>query len=205
MARRYEYLVLASSSPRRIELLRRYVDKLVVFKPGAREVVLSDPYETVLVNARNKVYTVYDKAPEKSIILGVDTIVYLPGYGVIGKPESVEKEREILDKCSDHVHMVVSGVYVVDKPLSRDYSFTVTSYVKFSKLSSGDIEWYISTREWIGKAGGYAIQGYAGVFVEWVIGDFYNIVGLPLNSIWRVLKRVYGYDLLIGSGNEDLV
>ncbi len=191
-----KYLVLASSSPRRIELLKKYVENLIIIKPDVEEIKLDDPYKTVYVNSRNKVENVVDKAPKNSIVIGVDTIVYLPGYGVMGKPSDFENVFEYLSRLSDKIHLVISGVYILDKTTGNNHYFHVTSYVKFSKLSREDIEWYISTREPYGKAGGYAIQGYAGVFVEWVIGDFYNVVGLPLNSIWRVLKSVFGFNLI---------
>jgi len=192
----YQYIVLASSSERRIELLRRLIPDLVVMKPKAEEVFHDNPYETVYINSRSKALSIYDDAPEKSIVIGIDTVIYSPSIGVIGKPRDISDARRILSSLSNALHMVVSGVYLVDKPFSRDYSFYVTSYVKFSKLLDEDIEWYLSSNEWVDKAGGYGVQGYAGLFVEWILGDYYNIVGVPLNSIWRVLKRIYGYDIL---------
>ncbi len=192
----YKYLVLASTSLRRINLLKKYVSNLVVLKPRADEVLLSDPYKTVYRNSRSKVYSVYDRAPDQSIIIGIDTVVYVSGYGVIGKPGDSRDAYRFLSKYSDRIHVVVSGVYLTDKPSNREYSFYTTSYVKFSKIDERDIKWYLSTNEWRGKAGGYAIQGYAGIFVEWILGDFYNVVGLPLNKLYMVLKNVYRYDLL---------
>lgn len=191
-----KYLVLASSSIRRINLLKKYVDNLIIIKPNVEEVILSNPYETVYINSRRKVENVVDKAPQNSLIMGIDTIVYLPGYGVLGKPRDHVKAREYLSLLSNKIHMVISGVYIIDKSNNRKYHFYVTSYVKFSRLNYEDIEWYLSTNESLDKAGGYAIQGHAGVFIEWVVGDFYNVVGLPLNSIWRVLKDVFKYNLI---------
>ena len=192
------HLILASSSKRRIELLKRFVKYLIVIPPRYDEVLLNDPIETIYANSRGKTYSVYDDAPGDSVIIGVDTIIHHPRYGVVGKPVDLEDARRILKLLSGNIHSVYTGVFLVDKPRKKEYFFHVVTYVKFYELSEEEIDIYLSTGEPLGKAGGYAIQENAMLFVEWIMGDFYNVIGLPIARLYRVLKSVYGIDLFRG-------
>ncbi|MET1159654.1 MAG: Maf family protein [Thermoprotei archaeon] len=189
-------IVLASSSKRRIELLRKFVSDLIVIPPSTSEIILNDPIKTVYENSKNKVLSVYDKTPHNSIIIGADTVVYNSEVGVIGKPASLAEARSILEKLRGKTHLVITGVYTLSKPDRRPYFFYEKSLVKFRDFSDEELSLYIASLEPLGKAGGYAIQGLASIFVEEIRGDFFNIVGLPISKLYRVLKRVYGIDLL---------
>jgi len=189
-------LVLASSSERRIRVLGMFCRDLVVLEPSYEEVLLDDPVETVKANAKGKALSVLDKAPHSSIVIGLDTTVYIPGYGVVGKPADRSDAERILKMLSGRVHEVYTGVYAVSKPEKKEAFTYAATRVKFRELSPEDVEWYLETGEWIGKAGGYAVQGYASVFVEWVEGDFFNVVGIPVTAVYKLLLNSYGFNLL---------
>lgn len=189
-------LVLATSSERRISFLRKYCNDLVVIKPDIEEIVMNDPLETIRVNSMNKVQSVYSKSPDYSIIIGIDTVIYHPDYGVFIKPQGRYDAELMLKILSDTIHSVYSGIYIKSKPENIEVFKYSVSKVKFMNLSEDIIEWYLSTNEWVDKAGGYAIQGYAGLFIEWIEGDIYNVIGVPLNTIYKVLRDVFDFDLL---------
>jgi len=161
---------------------------------------MHDPLETIRINARNKVLSVYDKAPDNSIIIGFDTVIHHPDYGVFGKPRNRDEAEFMLRILSDTIHNIYSGIYIINKPDRREVFKYSVSKVKLMNLDEELIQWYLSTNEWIDKAGGYAIQGYASIFIEWIEGDLYNVVGIPINTLFKVLKEVYGIDLTKCSG-----
>jgi len=189
-------LVLASSSERRIGVLGMFCRDLVVLEPSYEEVLLSDPVETVRANAVGKALSVLDRAPERSIVIGLDTAVHVPGYGVLGKPADGSDARRVLQLLSGRAHVVYTGVYAVSKPERRGAFTYVSTRVKFRELSPEAIEWYLDTGEWVGKAGGYAAQGYASVFIEWIEGDFFNVVGMPVAALHELLLDNFGFNLL---------
>ncbi|OYT40314.1 MAG: septum formation protein Maf [Desulfurococcales archaeon ex4484_58] len=189
-------LVLASQSKRRIEILKKFIYDLVIIKPEYEEALLDDPIETVYMNSRGKVYSVLNKAPPNSIVIGVDTVIYDPEHGVIGKPSSIVEARNILWKLRGKWHSVYSGVYIVRKNDQREYFFHEETRVKFRMFSHDELEKYLSTLEPLGKAGGYAIQELGSLLVEEIHGDFYNVIGLPITKLYIILKEQFGFDLL---------
>ena len=120
----------------------------------------------------------------------------------MGKPRDVSVARDYLRRLSGRVHRVITGLAIIDAGSGKEvYDYEVTE-VKFRELSDKEIELYVSSGEPLDKAGAYGIQGFACLFVEWIRGDFYNIVGLPLFKL-SLLLREFGVDLLelaIGSG-----
>lgn len=190
-------IVLASSSSRRIELFKNMGIEVMVIVPGVDEVTyVDDPFRTVLENSRRKVLSVVDRAPNTSIIIGVDTVIFNPMIGVIGKPNTIEEAKRMLMSLSGRYHMVVSGVILFDKESRKSREFTDITIVKFKELTEDEIELYINIERPLDKAGGYAVQGLASLFIETIIGDYYNVVGLPLSKIYRVLDREFGLNLL---------
>ncbi|MCA1719139.1 MAG: Maf family protein, partial [Actinobacteria bacterium] len=169
--------VLASESARRVDLLRMAGYDFEARKSGFPEVVLEDPKETVEVNARGKALAVADLSGE--VVLGADTVVYLPEEQyILGQARSNEEVRMMLSLLQGRVHEVYSGVSV-----ARDGDVAVRSLrtrVHMRGLSEAEASAYVGLGEGIGKAGGYAIQGKAALFVEGIQGDYTNVVGLPL-------------------------
>lgn len=181
--------VLASESARRVELLRRTGYDFEIRKSGFPEVALKDPKETVEENARGKALAVVRRNEE--VVLAADTVVFAPelasGQRVLGQAGDEDEVRRMLGALNGRVHEVHSGVAV-----ARQNDVVVRhamTRVKFRPLSDEELAAYVSLGEGVGKAGGYAIQGRAGAFVEWIMGDYSNVVGLPLSLAIRMLEH----------------
>jgi len=178
--------VLASESARRVDLLRMVGYDFEARKSGFPEVVLEDPKETVEANARGKALTVSAELNDE-VVLGADTVVYLPEEGyILGQARSNGEVRMMLSLLQGRVHEVYSGVAV-----AQGEEVTVRSLrtrVHMKGLSEAEASAYVGLGEGIGKAGGYAIQGKAAIFVEAIQGDYTNVVGLPLALTSRMLE-----------------
>ncbi len=178
--------VLASESARRVDLLRMVGYDFEARRSGFPEVVLEDPKETVEANARGKALAVATDFPGE-VVLGADTVVYLPDEKyVLGQAKSNGEVRMMLSLLQGGVHEVYSGVSV-----ARDGDVVVRSIrtrVRMRGLSETEASAYVGLGEGIGKAGGYAIQGKAALFVEGIQGDYTNVVGLPLALTSRMLE-----------------
>ncbi len=120
-------------------------------------------------------------------VLGADTIVVVRGK-VLGKPKNESDARKMLNLLSGRWHQVITGVAIVKS--SRVLSGTEETRVKFRRITRKEIENYVTSGEPMDKAGGYAVQGGARVFVESIIGDYSNVVGLPLNLVVTLLARL---------------
>lgn len=163
---------------------------------GFPEVSLEDPKATVTTNARGKALAVARDAPD-SVVLAADTVVYsrelLEGARVLGQAKSASDVRRMLESLQGRLHEVHSGVAVArGERIAVRHS--VTS-VRMRSIGERELEAYEALGEGVGKAGGYAIQGRAAAFVEWVGGDYTNVVGLPLSLAVRMLEErgVYWY------------
>ncbi len=158
-------------------------------KSGFPEMTLDYPKDTVLANARGKALTVAANEPDR-IVLGADTVVYLrelsEGERIFGQAKDAAQVTGMVESLQGRVHEVHSGVAVVrgDEIVVRH---AVTS-VRMRKLSDTEIAAYAALGEGVGKAGGYAIQGQAAAFIEWIGGDYTNVVGLPLAMTARMLE-----------------
>ncbi len=188
-------IVLASSSPRRAEILKRFAPDLIVITPNAIERIYDDPYQTVLNNSRDKAYSVIERAPRRSVIIGADTIIYSKQYGIIGKPRSLNEAAEILLRLRGKWHSVITGVTIIDTETLTVSSFTSETSVKMRDFTDEELQEYLATIEPLGKAGAYAIQGIGALLIDVIVGDFYNVVGLPISRLYVELKK-FGVDLL---------
>ena len=121
-----------------------------------------------------------------ALILAADTAV-VTGSRIMGKPRDAEDAASMLAALSGTVHEVLTGVVV--KAERRELVDLVTTRVHFLRLSPADVAWYIATGEPDGKAGAYAIQGYAARFIDWIDGSWSNVVGLPIATVNRLLKE----------------
>ena len=180
-------LILASKSPRRQALLSRITDDFVVIPSGAEEANLGSPREQVLASARIKARTVGVKHP--GIILGADTVVVLEDH-VMGKPRSRQEAEAMLRALSGRSHFVFTGLYLWNTDTNVEREFCAETEVSFRTISDFEIEWYLSSGEYSDKAGAYAIQGRAAVFIESIIGEYTNVMGLPLCDLSRLLREV---------------
>ena len=123
------------------------------------------------------------------VVIGADTVVYARG-AILGKPLNREDARTMLRRLSGRWHEVITGVCVYDCGTGRSVSGHSRSRVHFRRLSAADIEWYLSTGEYQDKAGAYAIQGYASLFVDRIEGCYFNIVGFPVSTFYALCRRL---------------
>ncbi len=172
-------LYLASASPRRLELLKQVgitPDKIIPADidetPLARELP-ADYARRISAGKAEKVAALHKDA----VIIAADTVVAL-GRRILPKAETEEEARQCLDLMSGRRHRVLTSVSVARDGKVR--TKLVTSIVQFKRLTPGEIDAYIESGEWRGKAGGYAIQGKAAALISFMSGSYSNIVGLPL-------------------------
>lgn len=165
-------LILASASPRRKELLRLITDDFTVLTADVDETVPKDIdiFEAPVYLALKKARAVAEKN-KKSIIIGADTAVFLG--------------EKMLSSLSGKEHLVITGCAVIKGKEIK--TFSVKTYVKFKSLTKKEIKDYIATGEPMDKAGAYGIQGKGALFVEKINGDYYNVVGLPVEKLNAVL------------------
>ena len=190
-------IILASSSPRRKELLLKYNLYPVIVKSSIKENI--SPNETIeqiaMALAFEKAEQVGKKYSQGEIIIGADTIVAYEGK-ILGKPKDEEEAKYMLKFLSGREHEVVTGISIIKANSNIriiDYERTV---VKFRSLTDRKIENYIKTREYIDKAGSYGIQGVGGILVEKISGCYFNVGGLPLYKLDILLEKYFDISLL---------
>lgn len=179
--------VLASESARRVDLLRQAGYDFETLKSGFPEVTLEDPRKTVEANARGKALVVSDG---DAVVLAADTVVYVSGLpageGVLGQAKDEDEVRRMLTILKGCTHEVHTGVAVA-RGGEISVGHAVTN-VRMRGLVDEEVKAYAKLGEGVGKAGGYAIQGQAAMFIEWIGGDYTNVVGLPLALTARMLR-----------------
>lgn len=187
-------LVLASSSPRRKELLTKAGFSFRVHASAIPEELrlAEDPIAFATRLAREKAEAVYselhmlDLPDDPLIVLGADTIVVSPEKEILGKPKDANDAARMLRLLSGQTHSVVTGVAVVSRD-GKEIASELT-YVTMSTLSEVEIDTYINTGEPMDKAGAYGIQGYASLWIPRIHGCYLNVVGLPLALVNSMLE-----------------
>jgi septum formation protein len=184
-------LVLASSSPRRAELLTSAGFEFVVIPADVDETprAAERPSDYALRVAHSKADRVVMGLPPDCIVVAADTVV-VSGGRMMGKPADDADAASMLRTLSGTVHEVHTAVVV--GTYARKVNRVVTTRVRFQPLSDAEIAWYIATGEAVGKAGAYGIQGRAARFIDSIDGSWSNVVGLPLATVYRLLKEA-GY------------
>ena len=180
-------VILASASPRRQELLRYAVSEFQIIPSDADE-TLPDNIEaesSAEFLAVKKAMAVAEKH-ENDIVIGCDTVVVL-GDEIMGKPADKNDAAAMLSRLSGKVHKVITGVCICRN--GRSMSFSECTEVEFYELSADDIESYVSTGDPMDKAGAYGIQSEGCVLVKGIKGDFFNVVGLPVARLKRMLEK----------------
>ena len=186
-------LVLGSGSPRRLELLAQIgITPYAVRPPNIDEDVRGAEVPRDYVNriASEKAAAVV--LADDEVALCADTTVAL-GRRIMGKPANAAEAAAFLNKLSGRRHKVITAVAV--KRGDRVWQKDVQTTVAMRRLSSRDVDWYINTGDWQGKAGGYAIQGPASAFTTWLNGSFHAVMGLPLPETVGLLTAA-GYPVL---------
>ncbi|MGH7889877.1 MAG: Maf family protein [Thermodesulfobacteriota bacterium] len=196
-------LILASSSPRRKELLERLGIEFEVIPSLIDEVhhAGESPEDFTLRVSSDKALYVAAGLNSDSVVIGADTIVVIDGE-ILGKPRDAEDAKSMLGKISGREHRVITGFSIVkpkDQILHREH---VESRVKIKTLAPWEIEGYIKTREPMDKAGAYGAQGIGAFMIEQIQGSYTNVVGLPLSQMVDVLTRLGILKLFSEDGNS---
>ncbi len=187
-------IILASNSPRRRELLSMLGLEFDVIADNTPENIDRNlkPDEVVNELARFKGENVIGKLPENTdgIIIAADTVVVIDGK-ITGKPKDEKDAERMLLELSSNVHYVYTGVYVKDICTKKAVTFCEKTEVFFKDLDIMEIKDYINTGESMDKAGAYGIQNIGSLFVEKIKGDYFNVVGLPLCHLGKVLTTEF--------------
>lgn len=181
------HLILASASPRRRELLGLLQIPFTVRVADIDETMdfTRPPQENVAAVSRRKALAV--EAGEDDVVIAADTIVVSDGK-ILGKPRSEKEAVQMLKTLSGRAHQVMTGCTL--RRGERCETFTEITDVWFRELTEKEIERYVATGEPMDKAGSYGIQGGAALFCEKLVGDYYNVVGLPLCAVGQALRRI---------------
>ncbi len=180
-------LVLASRSPQRKAILEQLGIAFRVEPSDVDEVVAGPPDFLVVENAGRKSRAV--EAGGSETVLGADTAVAIGGRP-LGKPGSESEAEEFLRLLSGKEHEVHGGV-VVRLPGGAERTGHAVTRVQFRDLDDGTIAGYLDTEEWRGRAGGYAIQGRGARLVDWIEGDYFNVVGLPVPTLVQLAPELF--------------
>lgn len=187
-------VVLASASPRRRELLAQAGIEYEVYPSQVEEHVTECmPEKLVMALAYQKAMDVAGSVltcDDSRVVLGADTVVVYD-HQILGKPKDEQDARRILRMLSGRTHHVYTGVCLVQNEhgVLKYHTFYEKTDVTMYEIEETQIDWYISTNEPFDKAGAYGIQGYGGVFISGICGDYNNVVGLPLAKVWQYLYQ----------------
>lgn len=180
-------LILASGSPRRRELLGLFHIPFTVRPADIDETMdpEKDPREEVARVSRQKALAV--AAGEDDVVIAADTIVVC-GDTVLGKPRSEQEAAAMLTMLSGRAHQVMTGCTL--RRGEKTETFTEVTNIRFRDLSKKEIDAYVATGEPMDKAGAYGIQGGAALFCTGLVGDYYNVMGLPVCALGQALGRI---------------
>ena len=184
-------LFLSSASSRRAELLRRLGMEFQQHAPGVQEELRGGepPEELVQRLAMEKAEAGRRHAPDRCLILGCDTVV-VSGTRILGKPRDRAEGREMLHSLAGRSHLVLSGVALLLKPEGQWALGVSETKVTFHFLPAAVVERYLDTEEYRDKAGAYALQGAASLFVDRIEGSATNVIGLPVDLFPRLLGQL---------------
>ena len=192
-------LILASSSPRRAQILRDAGFDFTIQPANVDESL--DPGEAVEAYvariAQAKAHAVAGRAladGTPAIVIAADTVV-LAGKQILPKPKDADDARRMLRLLNATMHEVLTGLFVIRAYDGISFAHLERTRVEFTRISDIDIDAYIQTKEPFDKAGAYGIQGIGGRFVRKVDGCYFNVMGLPLSRLWEILRQMRWEDL----------
>jgi septum formation protein len=179
-------IILASNSPRRKEILTTAGIPFMVEPANIEETIDEHirPMNVPVSLAAQKARYIYEKHPD-CLVIGADTIVLSEGR-ILGKPVDHQDAKRMLDMLNGKKHQVITGIYMISKEKAKELS--VVTEVEFAHMTDDEIEEYINTGDVYDKAGAYGIQGFASRYIKGIRGDYFNVVGLPINALYEALK-----------------
>ncbi len=193
----HKQIILASSSPRRMQLLNMLSVPFLCIAPDVDE-SFCDQYSLeqnlIAVTQKKAQFVYHSHTPKNALIVAADTVVVLDGT-VFSKPKDACQAADILHTLSGKTHNVFTAVHVLDTDCDKSASCVDKTQVTFRALTSEEIDGYISCGEWTDKAGAYGIQGIGSVLIKKITGCFFNVMGLPVPVLYTMLQS-FGYDLL---------
>lgn len=194
-----ENIILASSSPRRQEILKSLGIPFQVIMPNIDESSFysRNPSELPEILAKAKVQAVVRSRPPKQVVpwvLGADTLVVM-GNKVFGKPNDHQEAFEFLSALQGRSHQVITALALYNGRNHVTSVRTAATKVTFAPMTEEEIDWYIDTGDWHGAAGGYRIQGMASCFISKIEGTNSCVVGLPIFELYDMLKE-QGYSII---------
>lgn len=188
-------IILASNSPRRREILGKFIDfEAVTAEVKEDNNFYKSPQTLVMALAFEKANSVAGKYGD-AVVIGADTVVEIEGE-ILGKPKSREAAKTMMEMLRGRSHKVITGFAIVDLSSDKKYMDYEVTEVTFKDMSDEEIENYLNKAEYMDKAGAYGIQDEAALFVEKIKGDYLNIVGFPISKIYTVLKENFDLSLL---------
>ncbi len=184
-------IVLASKSPRRKQLLKQIgLQNFIIHKSDYKEdmTAIDNPRELVKFLALEKCKDVAQHYPNAIIIAGDTFVIFNNKF--IGKPKDKNDAKKMLKNFSDKEHLIVSGLAIIDTKSNKTITDIGEAQVKFKKLTNKEIEDYISLGESLQMAGAYGLANRGAPLIDSIKGDFYSVVGLPLNKLYLGLKKL---------------
>lgn len=187
-------LILASKSPRRRDILNKLNIPYIVYEVEIDESIELDisPRSIVIKISERKVADASHHF-SNGLVVGIDTVVCF-NKKVLGKPENSEQAYKYMKLLNGNRHEVLSGITVRDIQKGLSYSSFSLTEVFFAKMTEDEINRYLGLNEWVDKAGGYAIQGNAALYINKIVGSYYNVMGLPVEELYKLLKRFYYFE-----------
>lgn len=188
-----EPIILASSSPRRQEILKMLDIPFQVILPNIDETLTSsvDTEDIPELLAREKVSAVIHSLPSQQEIqwvLGADTVIVKNGR-IFGKPQSADEAAKFLKEFQGSTHTVITAVVLYNGKQKSTTSRVARTKVTFAPMTDDEIQWYLESGEWHGAAGGYRIQSLASIFIEKIEGTQSCVTGLPIHELYDMLKE----------------
>jgi len=195
------HILLASTSPRRRELLELLGLRFRIVAPNCEETLSPhiSPSEQTRQLARDKANSVANQHPE-DLVIGSDTVIEIDGK-LLGKPENMQEAESMLLHLRGRCHQVHTGVAIIQKCNNVSIDFVETAHVWIKNFDEKALQTYLDTKESLGKAGAYSIQGEGAQLIEKIEGDYPTIVGLPL---WRTVKTLEEQGVVLPTPVEEI-
>ena len=187
-------LILASNSKTRKDIFDMIGWKYEVITSNVVENSNSiDPKQYVIDLSKDKANSVASQIKDKALIISADSIIYMDNKK-FEKPKTKEEGFENIKKMSGKVNYAITGVTIKDLYQNKEISFTDVTEVYFKNVSDKDIAWYVENEKYLLNRAGYSIAGKSSIFVDKIVGDYYNILGMPISKLYSKLNEL-GYTI----------